>query len=1575
MQNNTLHSYIKILTILRNQYVHFRLVSILLILLIIFLKSEKCFAQYAGHEQFQIYSPNTYSLGQYGDIPVNLSLGIPQIDVPIINFSDKDVNLNISISYHASGIKVDEEASWVGLGWVLNAGGVITREIRGLPDGFKYNGNLQERSSISDCNNCYDATSTQNYINQIKQNVRDGALNITDNGSDIFYYNFNGNAGKFFLDEAANATLTQYEDFKIQFVSDGATNDPLYTGGDFIITDEKGFVYEFKTHEKIYAISGGESYIGAWYISKITSPSGGQLIFQYRPGGKISSVYTKRCYSEVYFAVGENSPTHTIPNQYTNTCITRGDDINGIVLSKITSSSGNSLEFITSPNPRLDSESMADNQLDFIILKNKDNQQVKKFRFNYSYFEANNSKKIGLEFGNTIQCLNYRLRLDSFREIAVNGTEQSPYLFEYYGDNNPQTDDPYTLPYRLSPCQDHWGYYNNSFNKSIFPSNPQNKPFRIDDWSRELTWSGEYVGGINFSFGVSNGGTREPDTEATKACTLNKIVFPTGGFTSFEFETHSINYENSNYLWQIAGGLRVKQILTKEGTNSAPIIKNYEYLDYMSSEKCASGADNEYYTWYNSGYDPLRPDREGDWRKLAAFGVPAHLSVNNRFVVRVDGAPQLRLGAGTNAIYTVVKEISAGNGSTVYNFSFAPDFEFGGDFNFEGVSLPGLFNSALVQTDNIGTFLPTFHPKSISSCTFPFPNFLNNDWRRGHLLSKETYSEDGILMFQNSTEYDIRALKAVPGYKVTTFGDEIQYFYARYYDIGGMAKPIRQVTKMYNPDGSYLRTVKELDYSSPYHKQLTESKEYDSKGGVIATKYYYPTDYGNSLSSLKTAHILTPVDIRSYHNAKLISGKQVQYGTNGLPLAIYSAEPTTADIVFNSQSPYTFSLKFSNTYNENNTLESQTITNGITSVFLWGYNKTQPIAKIENATYSQVSSYVTALQTASDNGTLAQSSFNSLRAALPSAMVTTYTYKPLIGMTSMTDPKGLTTYYEYDSFNRLQYVKDQDQNILQRYCYNYLGQQTDCSVSSWTTVYKNIFKSAPFDKQPCAVGTVGTRHVYSVPAGIYSSTVSQADADAKAVNEINTNGQTFANANGSCLTVPAVPTGLALTSATTTTLNFSWTAVTGATSYKIYRGGTHISTVTAPTTTGTLTGLTASTAYNVQVLATNASVDGPLCTSVSMSTLSLPAPTGLTFVSASPASINFSWTAVTGATGYKIFKDGVPISSVSTTTGSLTGLTIGTSYNIQVLAYNTSGDGALSVIVPMSTMLAGPTGLTLTSATASSLNFSWNTVTGATGYKIFKNGDAAVTTTGTSWSFSGLSASTTYTIRVLAYNSAGDGLSTSVGMSTSVSSSSLPAPTNLILTSNTTSSINFSWTAVAGATGYKIFKNGDAAVTTTGTSWTFSGLSASTIYSIRVVAYNSAGDGLSTSVGMSTAGTQTPTVGFSITSGTYPATTGTSVNATIQNNLSTPIYIYATIQSTGPLGYAGGGGAINGIGISASGTYTSSGQTIISSNYATIAAGATVSFSGSYSGAVGRLILAYSTNPEGVLTYWYVPNQ
>ena len=110
---------------------------------------------------------------------------------------------------------------------------------------------------------------------------------------------------------------------------------------------------------------------------------------------------------------------------------------------------------------------------------------------------------------------------------------------------------------------------------------------------------------------------------------------------------------------------------------------------------------------------------------------------------------------------------------------------------------------------------------------------------------------------------------------------------------------------------------------------------------------------------------------------------------------------------------------------------------GMHTVFLWGYNDRYLIAEIKNATYSQVSSAVSSIfgmgiTTLANANSPNATQLKSLHtyAALGNAMISTWTYMPLVGVTSHTEPSGMSTYYDYDGLGRLKEVYRYKDNIV-----------------------------------------------------------------------------------------------------------------------------------------------------------------------------------------------------------------------------------------------------------------------------------------------------------------------------------------------------------------------------------------------------------------------------------------------------------------------------------------------------------------------------------------------------------------
>lgn len=84
--------------------------------------------------EYEYKSPEASAFRKYGEVEANEYTGSPNISIPLYTLKFHDITMPISLTYDASGIKVDQEASWVGLGWNLLTGGCINYVMSGGKD-------------------------------------------------------------------------------------------------------------------------------------------------------------------------------------------------------------------------------------------------------------------------------------------------------------------------------------------------------------------------------------------------------------------------------------------------------------------------------------------------------------------------------------------------------------------------------------------------------------------------------------------------------------------------------------------------------------------------------------------------------------------------------------------------------------------------------------------------------------------------------------------------------------------------------------------------------------------------------------------------------------------------------------------------------------------------------------------------------------------------------------------------------------------------------------------------------------------------------------------------------------------------------------------------------------------------------------------------------------------------------------------------------------------------------------------------------------------------------------------------
>lgn len=449
-----------------------------------------CYSQQIAFPKIVPPSPTAYELGKYGQVPVGMFTGTPNVSLPLYTYRSQNLSVPMSLSYSSNGIKVDQLASSVGLGWSLNVGGVITRIVRDKPD--------EERGVFIPDHDIHEVGFfTPEVMDFLYATGEEGA----DTETDLYMYNFMGHSGKFvfenrmMVDENDNGLIMMPQtDLKVNVVTEG-----------FKVTTPDGVVYSFfekeSTRSRIYPAHGNPEVVAvtSWYLSKIEHPKGDYIDFIYDESNMSTYDIASSdalIVSIPYFqdsCIGVNSGVQNISN------ITTKLSVAPKILSRITSNNPENGEVFFEANfshPEISSLKL----ITRIVVKNNDIDPETKAQFDFTYDPTENE----------------RVLLDKVQFLDP----EKNYWFEYYN--------PDEMPERLSKRVDYFGYYNNINNDNKYRFPKPDDPMVKD-----------YIHPQFFYYSLGDEGSDKSivPSEAQNGL-LKKVHYPTGGYNEFEYEAN-----------------------------------------------------------------------------------------------------------------------------------------------------------------------------------------------------------------------------------------------------------------------------------------------------------------------------------------------------------------------------------------------------------------------------------------------------------------------------------------------------------------------------------------------------------------------------------------------------------------------------------------------------------------------------------------------------------------------------------------------------------------------------------------------------------------------------------------------------------------------------------------------------------------------------------------------------------------------------------------------------------------------------------------------------------------------------
>jgi len=1101
-------------------------------------------------DQVSIQTPNMSSLGLFGEVPVSYFTGIPNIEVPLYTFLEGKIAVPIKLSYHASGFRPDVHPGWVGANWSISMGGAITRTVKGLPDDLNTLERAQQTSiyltddvdeRVSNASN-FGFYFNVPYLNPSLWNNEEYVKEIAGLNSDIepdeFSFVFPNGSGKFYLDMDGTWKVKSDRAIKVIFsgsflpvpfqpvpgsILQNLGYSKTFAGFTIVDTDGTKYVYGGSSNFIEYSIDFVNQdkdfwQADAWYLKEIVEPSGKKVSFEYERGAFINQL--SQSFSQ-NFGTGGSGSGFWVPPCGLSSGSFREDYIgrlnSPIYLKRIVGLTG-TINFNRSPSGELDfgkdyylsasgatiarsiyeiiaqhfrydrniggaggidkpsyfykrifpilyydeqtssvpvniptSVSQTDvhsdawvrwlarrlewYKLDNIEIKNNSGAIVKSFQFAY-------------EAG-----VNKRLTLKSVKEGSSLGEYNTPYVFEY----NAMDEVPY-----FSGKVDHWGFYNGMLaNITDRENNPS-----IYYNSRAS----------NFSYAQQG--------------MLNKITYPLGGFTKFEYEANSASQQLSkgrdaleSYSGNV-GGIRIRKITTYDAANPTNnMVKEYFYVNAFKNSKAfnsltSSGVLGGQFQYLFKNFK-VRSATSTAYYEKNLFNSLSHL-------------PGSTNSLGSHIGYSEVVEKLNNSSYTIHYFT-----------NFD--------NGHMDE-----------HYTSINMMVSPYNVYTSLDEERGKAYKMEHYTATDLLVEKTETEYQAinksiqftRAIKS-KSFRICPGSNDIYIEGDAYKNYTYAYLPVKVTNTKYDIFGlNPVASVKEITYDN--FKQLKTEKLQRSDQQTSGLTNFYPYDFAtaNTYDEMVQHNIISPIIKQEIYLENVLKETlSTEYAKN-LSSNTALILPKFVKTQVEGNAPEVRLEYFK--YDDRGNVLSFSKNGGVKTNYIWSYGKNYPVAVIEGIDYATIenifaipldeySNYILHpdIPGIEDYHTFLDVLRNDLMSY--NCMVTTYSYEPLVGIISKKDAKGMLSTYEYDNFQRLNHIKDQQSNIIKSY--NYYTRPK---------IYHSISISQKFYKNNCGSGFYGSEEVYTIPLGKYTSIISQSDADLQAYADISQNGQAYANQEGEC---------------------------------------------------------------------------------------------------------------------------------------------------------------------------------------------------------------------------------------------------------------------------------------------------------------------------------------------------------------------------------------------------------------------------------------------------------------------------